>query len=260
MRMKKSELDASPPKSKSWVERLYEFVTNPRTVRVSTYLILGLYIGLVIIGVIIATALDPDGYNVFDNWISDLGSSNHTPAPILYDLACISAGILTIPFHYYLERYLAPLPKTPNDFEKNRVPGHRWSFRLMGAGFFFSFIGSIFYIGVGIWSGDRSELNGIPMHEICSIGAFLGFAFAAIFVGLTLTISDRRIVPSPFNYILGTYGVYVPITVAILNITGFPGATGPLLEWSLLWAILGWIVPLSFFVLRHTHKVEHGEL
>jgi hypothetical membrane protein len=219
-------------------------------------MVLGLYIGLLVIGVIVAATLDPDGYTVWTNWISDLGSINHTPAPILYDLACIFAGIFTIPFAFYLERYLAPLPKEPGEFP----PPHRWSYRLTGAGFFFSMIGSIFYIGVGIWSGDRSTLNGAPMHEICSYGAFGGFAIAAIFMGLALMISDRKIVSSPYCYILGTYGVYVPILFAIFNFTGLPGFTSELLEWSLLWAIMGWVVPLSLFVMKHTHKVEAGEL
>lgn len=255
--MEKSKLELES--KGNWVERLYNAVTAPRTVRISGYLVLILYIGLLIIGVIVAAALDPDSYNVFDNWISDLGSSNHTPAPFLYDLACICAGILTIPFNLYLEKHLAPIPRTPKEFP----PPHRWSYRLTGAGFFFAMIGSFMYIGVGIWSGDRSTLNGVPMHEICSVGAFGGFAIAAIFIGLALMISDRKIVPSPFCYILGTYAVYIPITVAILNFTGIqslPWVTGPLLEWSLLWAIMGWIIPLAFFVVRHTHKVERGEV
>lgn len=259
--MEKTKLESES--KGNWAERLYNAVTAPRTIRMSGYLVLALYIGLLIIGVIVAAALDPDGYNVFDNWISDLGCSEDTPAPILYDLACIFAGTLTIPFNLYVEKHLAPIPKSPEDFVKNAVPPHRWSYRLTGAGFFFAMIGSFMYIGVGIWSGDRSMLNGVPMHMICSAGAFGGFAFAAIFMGLALMISDRKIVPSPFCYILGTYAVYIPITVAILNFTGIPSlpwVTGPLLEWSLLWAIMGWIIPLAFFVLRHTHRLERGEV
>lgn len=252
--MKKPELESE--NNVSWVERIYNKMTAPRTVRICGLLVLILYIGLVAIGVLVAATLDPDGYTIWDNWISDLGSIEHTPAPILYDLACIFAGSLTIPFTLYLEKYLAPIPKTAEEFP----PPHRWSYRLLGAGFFFSMIGSIFYIGVGIWSGDRATLNGIPMHEICSYGAFGGFAFAAIFIGFALMISDRKIVPSPWNYILGLYGIHGPILFAIFNMTGLPGFTGELLEWSLLFAILAWIVPLAYFTLRHTHRVERGEV
>ncbi|MHA1264691.1 MAG: DUF998 domain-containing protein [Candidatus Helarchaeota archaeon] len=246
------EMDKESSSVVSWVKRIYNSITAPATVRLSGYLVLMLYIGLLVVGVIVAATLDPDGYSIWTNYISDLGSSQHTPAPILYDLACIFAGILTIPFNLYLERYFAPIPRTPEELP---AP-HRWSYRLTGAGFFFAMTGSLFYIGVGIWSGDRATLNGIPMHEICSIGAFGGFAFAAIFMGFALMISDRQIVPSPYCYILGTYGVHVPISFAIFNYTGLPGFTSELLEWSLLFAIMGWIIPLAIFVLHHTHKIE----
>lgn len=251
--MKKSELDAD--KNSNWVERVYNTITSPKTVRICGYSVMALYIGLLFVGVLVAKITMPP-YSIWDNWISDLGSSSHTAAPILYDLACIFAGILTIPFNLYIEKHLAPIPKKPGDFP----PPHRWSFRLTGAGFFFSLIGSVFYIGVGIWSADRWSLHGIDMHGICSVGAFGGFAFAAIFMGLALTISDRKIVSSPWCYILGTYGVWVPISVAISNFTGFPGFTGELLEWSLLFAIMGWVIPLAVFAMQHTHKVEQGEI
>ncbi len=257
--MEKTDKDMEYPKWKqngdgSWVEKLYNKLTAPRTVRTCSYLVLILYIGLLVVAVIVAAVLDPP-YTVVDNWISDLGSSDHTPAPILYDLACICAGILTIPFSLYIEKHLAPIPRTAEDFP---AP-HRFSYRLTGAGYFFAMIGSLFYIGVGIWSGDRAEWYGLPMHVICSAAAFAGFAIAAIFLGIALMISDRKIVPSPFCYILGTYGVFIPISFAIFNFTGLPGFTGELLEWSLLWAIMGWIIPLSIFTLRHTHKLERGE-
>ena len=238
------------------IRRIYDKLTSPSTVRLCGYLVLILYIGLLVIAVIVAAALDPDGYTIWDNWISDLGSFEHTPAPILYDLACIFAGTLTIPFNLYIERYLAPIPRSTEQFP----PPHRWSYRFTAGGFFSGMIGSIFYIGVGIWSGDRAEWYGVNMHEICSIGAFGGFAIAAIFMGLALMISDRKIVPSPYCYVLGTYGVYVPILFAIFNYTGLPGFTGELLEWSLLFAIMGWIIPLAIFVLRHSHRLERGEV
>lgn len=240
--------------TESWIERVYNKATAPKTIIICGFAVLILYIGLVGIGVLVAALTKPP-YTIWDNWISDLGSSDHTAVPILYDLACIFAGTLTIPITLYLEKYLAPIPRITEELP----PPHRWSYRLTGIGFFFSMIGSFFYIGVGIWSGDRAMLNGVNMHEICSFGAFGGFAFAAIFMGLALTISDRKLVPSPWNYILAAYGMHGPILVAMLNMTGIPGVSGPFLEWALLFAILGWIVPLSLFILRHAEKLIHAE-
>ncbi len=243
-----------------WIERAYNTVTAPKTIKIFGLGAIGLYLGLLGVAVLVAVITRPP-YTIWDNWISDLGSSNHTALPIFYDLACIFAGTLTIPFHFYLERYLAPIPRTPEELP---AP-NRWSYRLMSLGFFFSMLGSIFYIGVGIWSGDRATMGDVNMHGICSGGAFIGFAFAATFVGIALTVSDRKVVPSPFNYILGAYGVYGPMAVIMLNafwmldVREFTQVTGPFLEWLLLFSILIWIIPLALFALNHAKKVEHGE-
>ena len=91
--------------------KLYNFATDFKVVKISAICVMFGYILLVIIGVIVAALLDPDGYTIIDNWISDLGSSNDTPAPFLYDIACIIAGSMTIPLTFYMEKLLAPLPK-----------------------------------------------------------------------------------------------------------------------------------------------------
>ncbi|MFW9943044.1 MAG: hypothetical protein ACFFFT_18550, partial [Candidatus Thorarchaeota archaeon] len=94
--------------------RFYNFVTNYNVIRYSAMIVMIGYLSLLIIGVIIAALLDPDGYTIWDNWISDLGSIDHTPAPFLYDIACIIAGSMTIPLTFYLEQLLAPLPNRAN--------------------------------------------------------------------------------------------------------------------------------------------------
>ncbi|MHA2182348.1 MAG: hypothetical protein ACXAAH_13095, partial [Promethearchaeota archaeon] len=87
--------------------KFYNFMTNHRVVKLSSYTVMIGYIFLLVIGVVIAALLDPDGYTIWDNWISDLGSFNHTPAPFLYDIACIIAGFMTIPLTFYMEKLLA---------------------------------------------------------------------------------------------------------------------------------------------------------
>jgi hypothetical protein len=45
---------------------------------------------------------------------------------------------------------------------------------------------------------------------------------------------------------LGIYGIFGPLTVAILNLVD----STPLLEWFLLFSILIWVIPLSLIVLK----------
>ena len=93
------------------------------------------------------------------------------------------------------------------------------------------------------------------MHGICSIGAFAGFTFAAIFTGIAFLSIHQNIIPKPYKYPIGLVGISVPITVAILEAT----IGGPLLEWCLLFAILIWIIPVALFTMRYAEKQAHNK-
>lgn len=223
--------------------RFYNFVTNLNVVKYSAIIVMMGYISLLIIGVIIAALFDPDGYTIWDNWISDLGSFNHTPAPFLYDIACIIAGSMTIPLTFYVEKLLAPLPRREELREQHYS---RLRFRLSSFAFLFSIIGNLGYIGVGIFSADRDFENlsilGQGPHGVMSYLAFGGFALGAFFMGWLIVLYDTKIPKS-----LGIYGIFGPLTVAILNLV----ESTPLLEWFLLFSILIWVIPLSLIVLKN---------
>lgn len=220
--------------------KFYNFITNPIVVKISMIIVMIGYLSLLAIGVIIAALLDPDGYNIWDNWISDLGASNHTPAPFLYDIACIIAGSMTIPLTFYMEKYLAPLP---NEIQFRERHYSRLRFRLSSFAFLFSIIGSLAYIGVGIFSADRNyeilSILGRGPHDIMSYLAFGGFTFGAFFTGWLIVLYDTKI-----PKILGTYGIFGPFTVSIINLI----ESTPFMEWLLLFSILLWIIPLSLFL------------
>ncbi|MFX0027612.1 MAG: hypothetical protein ACFE8B_00255 [Candidatus Hermodarchaeota archaeon] len=222
--------------------RFYNFITDLNVVKISVLCVMVVYIYLLIIGVIIAALVDPDGYTIWDNWISDLGSSDHTPAPILYDIACIVAGSMTIPLTFYMENLLAPLPKKTISHEQHFS---RLRFRLSSFAFLFSIIGNLGYIGVGIFSADRDfeklSILGVSPHVIMSYLAFGGFTFGAFFMGWIIVLYITHI-----PKILGIYGILGPLITAILNL--IDGT--PLLEWLLLFSILAWIIPLSLIVLN----------
>jgi len=220
--------------------KFYNIVTNYHFVKLSAMIVMVGYIGLLIIGVIIAALLDPQGYTIWDNWISDLGSSNDTPAPFLYDIACIIAGSMTIPLTFYMENYLAPFPKQR---QSNQDHYSRLRFRLSSYAFFFSLVGNLGYIGVGIFSADRDfeilSIMGQGPHGIMSYLAFGGFTFGAFFMGWLIVLYDTRI-----PKILGIYGIFGPLTVAIINLID----STPFLEWLLLFSILAWIIPLALIL------------
>lgn len=212
--------------------KVFDKVINYNVVKLSVIIVILIYIPLIIIGAIVAAVFDPDGYTIIDNWISDLGTSAHTPTPILYDIACIVAGFLTIPFSFYMENLLAPLP----NIEEKRIHYSRLRFRLASYSLLFSLIGSVGYIGVGIFSGDRNYFN---LHMITSSLAFGGFTLGAFFMGWLIIFYDTKIPKW-----IGIYGVVGPFSTIII----FLIISNPLWEWILLFSILAWIIPLSLIV------------
>jgi hypothetical membrane protein len=220
----------------------YNYVTSYNLVKHSAIIVMIGYISLLIIAVIIASLLDPDGYTIWDNWISDLGASDHTPAPVLYDIACILAGSMTIPFTFYLEKVLAPMPERTKLKEQHYS---RLRFRLSSFAFLFSIIGNLGYIGVGIFSADRDfkslSVLGEGPHVIMSYLTFGGFTLGAFFMGWLIVLYETNIPKS-----LGIYGIFGPLIVSILNLI----ESTPLLEWLLLFSILLWIIPLSLIILN----------
>jgi len=222
--------------------KFYNFITNHNVVKFSSYIVMIGYVFILVIGVFVAALLDPDGYTIWNNWISDLGSFNHTPTPFLYDIACIIAGSMTIPLTFYMEKLLAPLP---NETELREQHYSRLRFRLSSFAFLFSIIGNLGYIGVGIFSADRDyeflSILGEGPHGIMSYLAFGGFTFGAFFMGWLIVLYDTKIPKS-----LGIYGIFGPLIVSILNLI----ESTPLLEWFLLFSILIWVIPLSLIVLR----------
>jgi hypothetical membrane protein len=220
---------------------LFDRFINYKMVRISTTAVILIYIPLIIIGIIVAACLDPDGYSILTNWISDLGGSPHTPAPYLYDIACIVAGTLTIPFSFYMENLLAPMPKR----EEPTIHFSRMRFRLASSAFLFSLIGNIGYIGVGIFSEDRDFYN---LHTITSSLAFGGFTLGAFFMGWIIVLYNTKI-----PKLLGIYGIVGPLTTIII----FLLKNNPLWEWLLLFSILAWIIPLSLIVFNKEELKPH---
>lgn len=219
--------------------KFYQKITDFKLVKISTIAVIFTYIPLLIIGVIVAymfggTRIGPGEYYIWTNWISDLGGSPFTPAPYLYDIACILAGILTLPMTFYMENLLVPLPEKPEDYNKIT----RLRYRLGSYAFLFGIIGNLSYIGVGIFSEDR---NYFGLHGITSGGAFGGFTLSALFMGLIIVLYDVKIPKW-----IGIYGIFGPLTTFIL----FGIIGGPLWEWLLLFSILAWIIPLSLTVLN----------
>jgi hypothetical protein len=233
-------------KSPSWVNRIYEKLTAPRTIIYCGYTVMVAYLGLLITAIILAATLGPSGFSFTGTWISNLGNIDTTPAPYLYDIACIAAGTLSLPFIFYQEKFIAPIPRTSEELP---AP-HRWTFRLMSLAFFFTLMANICYPGVGIFSEMR---NYYDLHMTFTDLTFGAYMIGAFFFGLVLLITRQSIVPRPYNYIIGPIGMTAPSGMIILSMI----EGNPLREWGTLWAILAFVIPVFLFTIHHARKQLH---
>ena len=225
-------------------KRVYDTATNFKFVRVCFLLLIPGYVGLVILGVLVAylyggETLAPGEFFIWTNYISDLAGVDYSPAPYLYDIAAILCGILTIPPAFYLEKLLAPLPQRPEDYNKIT----RLRFRLASYGLVFSIIGGIGYIGIGIFSIDRNYLN--IMHLVSGAFAFGGFMIGIFFYSLIILLYDTKI-----PKLVGIYGIIGPFSVVAIIIIIFLTFSYffVIFEWILILSIMLWMVSVAIMV------------
>ena len=183
------------------------------------------YLSLVILSVIIATGF---GYSMISNTISDLGNSGSTPFPFLFDVACIIAGIITIPYNLFLHSTSKSLTKSKIIHFTSRC------------GLLSGIIGGVGYLFMGVFSSDRSGPNGM-LHGLCAMSAFSGFVFSILFFSIRFIFS-----PQKRAKLFGVCGVVIPFVILVLNLIQLT----PLLEWMLLLSILLHIVPLNHWSVK----------
>ena len=147
-------------------EKIYNSLTNPKNVKNAAMIGVISMISALILGVIVAQ-FDTDGYNIFDNYISDMGSFNHTPFPYLLDFGLMITACSMIPALFYVEKLLAPLPQNAEDLREFS----RMRLRLGSYGFIWMAIGLIGMFGVGFFSEDRTTSLGL--HWIFTIVVFM---------------------------------------------------------------------------------------
>ncbi|HEY0089536.1 MAG TPA: hypothetical protein VGB37_11875, partial [Candidatus Lokiarchaeia archaeon] len=148
--------------------KIYDnFLTKPKIVKISIILAHILLFGAIILGYIIAQ-FDPQGYNIFKNMISDMGSYRHTPLPYFLDYGAMITSIIILPAVFYMEKRLAPTPDS-RSFERMR-------YRLSGLGFFFMLMGLFGFFMIGVFSEDRTTILGL--HVFFSYIVWSGLIFS----------------------------------------------------------------------------------
>lgn len=223
-------------------KNIYNTLTKPKVVKISIYVSLLTFLPGLILGIIVAINFGTLGYNLWFNWISDLGSLLYTPAPFILDLTCILSAIFIVPLILNLSRLYSSHQnhKLDNSKKEYYIILFRRIFGYMGvASLLIGVIGMFF---VGVFSLDRSPFD---LHFYFSTSAFGGFAVGAFFTGLAIVLR-KRIFPKTVGYFM----IFGPSTASIIFLLCPAPLTRQFLEWILMFSSLGWYYVIVFITLQ----------
>lgn len=228
-------------------KNLYDTLTKPKIVKISIYISLLTFLPGLIVGLVIAINYGTLGYNLWYNWISDLGSRLYTPAPFILDLTCMISAIFIVPLILNLTRLYSSHQnhKLDNTKKEHYLILFRRIFGYIGV--VCLFIGVIGMFFVGVFSLDRSPLD---VHYYFSTSAFGGFAFGAFFTGLAIVLRKRI-----FPKIVGYFMIFGPSTASILYLLSPAPLTRQFLEWVLMFSSLAWYYVIVFITLQKLNSI-----
>ena len=193
------------------------------------------YVGLLATCIGIATYINTF---IFTNAVSELGFSEFTPVPYLFDITVITGAFIMAPSFLYIR----------NEFHKHEESTSKLSQILLKTGVVIGFIGAIGYVFIAVFSLDRAGPNRI-YHNIFAIIAFVGFLFFILLFSFHLIFLQ-----SYFPKAFGIFGLIAPLMSLIL----WALFSTHLFEWALFFSIHSFIISILFFVIIKSLR-RHSE-
>ncbi|MFW9877775.1 MAG: hypothetical protein ACFFG0_32225 [Candidatus Thorarchaeota archaeon] len=228
-------------------KKFYDKVTEPKIVKISIYVSLATFLPGIIIGLIVAINFGHLPYSLWLNYISDLGSFKHTPAPFILDVTCALSAIFIVPLILNLSRLFSSnmTENIDNSKRTHLINKVRRIFGYIGVSFLFVGVFGMFF--VGIFSLDRSPFN---VHYYFSTLAFGGFALGAFFTGLAIVLK-KRLFPKAIGYFM----ILGPSTASIIFLICPEPLTRQFLEWIMMFSALGWYYVIIFITLQKLNSI-----
>ncbi len=227
------------------LEKLYKKILSKQIVRICIYITLIIFYPGIIFAIIIADIYGSERYNIKNNYISDLGSPDHTPAPYILNSIAISTAVLLIPIYLYLEEILVTGPNLSKRFLNKSISLKK----IANIGKLCFIIGSIGMIGVGIFN---EAFNPFYIHGILAFFLFIGFITGGLFTGLII-ILKKTIIPRVLGYSM----IINAVAIIFLYLFRFiPLFTPQLIEWCIFLSIVAWFLPITIILLNYLDKMK----
>lgn len=184
------------------------------------------YLLLLILDIILASIL---GFNIMNNYISELGKGSIISFPLFHDSIAILGGANTFFSNIYFIHRL-----------KKQFRPSKCSKVFVWFGFNSGLIGAIGYIFLGIFSLDRAGPGEI-YHGLAMGFSFGGFIFSIFFYSLNIFLTHNCALKK-----IGVYGFTFPIIALII----YGLNANPLTEWILLYSILAFFLPFYYYIFK----------
>lgn len=184
------------------------------------------YLVLLVLNIVLSSFF---GFSLLLNYISDLGSTEVTPFPLIHDLISIFGGIISLPVNFFARKKLRVVYKDSK---------HSLLFAEFGV--VFGVIGNIGYVFIGVFSLDRAG-PGDMYHGVVTLISFIGYVLSIFFFSLNIVLSHKCKLRR-----LGFFGLIAPISLLI----AYCVFSFPLIEWFLLSSILLFLFLLNYYVLK----------
>ncbi len=253
--------------------KIYAFLVNPQVIKYSITIGTTIFISTIIAGYIIAqfdlpgytfdlnllVLPDPAGFNIIQDYFSNLGSYRFTPIPQFLNLGLICSSVLLAPSGFYLfDMYTSDRNNQEiSDKKQNNIKDV-----LTGAFLVSWILGLIGLFGIGVFSEDVAEyvanitgpvIFNFNWHHIFAGMIFIFFISAGISLALLFLLYPEKIAikgglknSKILIYVLSfEMVVIVPITYIIGILT-----LDPFWEWMYFIAICVWIFPFLLILYR----------
>jgi hypothetical protein len=136
--------------------------------------------------ILLAIIFNISGSKLWTHPVSDLGSSQFTLMPFMFDFSCIFAGMVIIPVYLSMKDRLVPISHSKsNKFDLVRN-------KLSTSGSFMGVVGALGCIFVGVFSYNRPRPNNL-FHNISTGIAFGGFTFSILLFSLYILMINTKI-------------------------------------------------------------------
>ncbi len=240
MKTNKSPLYEAKKSIEEELNKFYKKILAKKTIRLALYITYIFFYPGIILAVIIADTYGVREYNIFENYISDLGTSLYTPAPYLFNAILIATGVAFIPIYFYLEEVIVKNPDQVEKLQRN--------FKIMKIfakfGKIFFLVGSIAMIGAGFFNEHYR------IHAIFAMFLFGGLILGGFSTGIIIIVR-KSIIPTILGYIM----LLSSMIFLILNILKFlPFFTPYFIEWCTFLSIVLWFFPTTITLLKYQDK------